>query len=291
MYVGMTRPRDFLITTAMSGQNKFPWMSVLNKHDNWDFKTAAAADTGIVDIFDRGVNFSVQKLTLDNDVIHHTESNYYFKGKELNSTRNTTPYFVSPSKIEFKGNVKVNLFADVQNRIPTRISAKDKEDILGNCLHDILYLHFGNRLTNNTQDSLLSISSIINNYEMSSIINAEDVLKSINILFDYLKTTFSPKQWLRELALACEIDGQLYKGEADLVLETDEGYILIDYKSYPGSIENVLDNSDTNTVYAGKYAGQLEAYSKMIHTTTNKKVIQHYIYYTVLGKLVAVKFN
>jgi hypothetical protein len=93
------------------------------------------------------------------------------------------------------------------------------------------------------------------------------------------------------LALECEINGQLYKGEADLVLETSEGYILFDYKSYLGGMDNVLNissNGSENPNFAGKYAGQLDTYSKMIEYITDRKVIKTFIYYTILGKLVEI---
>lgn len=290
MYVGMTRARDFMITTAMSGKKKFSWMATLNKHDNWEFQTAADVESGQANVFGRGIDFQVHKLGLpDGETLETKESNKYFAGKVINSERNSEPYFISPSKTSFDGTVEVSLFADIQNRIPTGLSAKDKEAILGNCLHDILYLYIGNKLNKSASDSLNATQKIINNYQMQAIINNEEVLNSIDTLFKYISKTFNPVKWHRELPLECEIEGQLYKGEADLVLETEEGYVLIDYKSYPGSIDKVLDNATSNTVYAGKYAGQLSTYSKMITSITSKKVIKQLIYYTVLGKLVELK--
>jgi ATP-dependent exoDNAse (exonuclease V) beta subunit len=290
LYVGMTRPRDYLITTGMSRKKKYHWIDLVNEHNNWKFEEAADVDSGKVDIFDRGINFQVHKLELsDDDKIETKEVNQYFAGKEVNAERHSEPYFISPSKVDSDGNVQVSVYADIQNRIPVGSSAKDKVDILGNCLHDSMYLYIGNRLNNNTDNSLKNVKNIISNHQMDAVIDGNEILSSIDILYNYLIKEFSPIEWHRELPLECEIDGQLYKGEADLVLQTSEGYVLIDYKSYHGDMERVLDAASLNTDksnYVGKYAGQLNTYKKMIEKITNKKVLKKLIYYTVLGKLV-----
>jgi len=292
MYVGMTRPRDYMITTAIAGEKIFKWINLINEHENWDFKYIVNKETSETkddceDVFDRGVNFCFHNLELnEEEKIESMENNLYFSGKNINKKQKAEPYFISPSKVISDDDVKVSSYAEIQNRIPTGVSAKDKVDILGNCLHDILYLCLGNKI-NDGSTSIDAIDNIINNHQLKSVINAEEILESIDKLYDYITEEFQPKKWHRELSLETEIDGQLYKGEADLLLETDEGYILIDYKSYPGSIDRVL-NAETNN-YAGKYSGQLNIYQKMIENITEKKVVNKFIYYTVLGRLIKLE--
>lgn len=292
LYVGMTRARDYMITTAIAGHNKFPWMNILNNHSDWEFGKVAKADNGVMDIFDRGTNFEVHKLELSGDqIVESKVESHYFDGKNINVDRISAPYFISPSKVKNNNKIEATVFADIQNRIPTGGSAKDKEGILGNCLHDILYLFINNKQLNTTDNNLKQIETIILKHKIDHIINANEVLISIETLYKYLKNTFNPKVWHTELALECEINGQLFKGEADLVLETSEGYILFDYKSYLGGMDNVLNissNGSENPNFAGKHAGQLDTYSKMIEYITDRKVIKTFIYYTILGKLVEI---
>ena len=54
-------------------------------------------------------------------------------------------------------------------------------------------------------------------------------------------------------------DGQILTGSIDLVWQTNEGDILIDFKSCPMSDEYIL-NPDSEH-YVGYYAGQLNAYT------------------------------
>ena len=287
MYVGMTRPRDYLITTSISGQKKYDWIDLVNNHVGWNYANATKVITDKTDVFGREIYSEPHNLSSENiDVAFVKNRNEYFIGKEINYERNYQPYFISPSNTKYEDKVDVSLFDDVQNRIPIGTSLSGKEDILGNCLHKILYLYIGNKLENNVSNIEDKVSRIIDNYNLSNAINSNDITSSIEKLFDYLNAKFSPINWHIELPLEVEIDKQLYKGEIDLLIETKEGYILIDYKSYPGSVENLLDTKSTN--YAGKYAGQLSTYTAMLETTTTKKVIKKLIYYTVLGKIVEV---
>ena len=287
LYVGMTRPRDYLVTTSMYGHKKFPWIDTLSPNHKFNVKKDNTIGSYPEDLFSVDKDILIHKLSLSDDLrIENKEKSLYFAGKEIRQKSTFEPYFISPSKIEAKSNVSISLYDDIQNRISTGSSAKDRVDVLGNCLHDILYFYIGSKLNKSTEDTTAVISSLINNHELQGVIDSDEVISSIDKLYDYLKDTFKIIQWHRELALESEINGQIFKGEADLVLETESGYILIDYKSYPGSIERVLDANSSN--YAGKYSGQLDAYVQMIEANSDKKVLRKLIYYTVLGQMVEI---
>ena len=123
---------------------------------------------------------------------------------------------------------------------------------------------------------------------MDGVINEEEVISSIDNLYTYLSNEFQPMEWFRELPLEIEKDGQLYKGEADLVIEQEDGLVLIDYKSYPGKLEEITN--PTSSFYAGKYSGQLSMYAQMLEETMGKPVKQKLIYYIVQGTIVELKF-
>jgi len=110
--------------------------------------------------------------------------------------------------------------------------------------------------------------------------NTEKFNKWISSKFDIIKQ-------YPELSMEIEIGNRMAKGEADLVLETNEGLILIDYKSYAGNDD--IKNSSCE-YFAGKYSGQLELYAQMLDKTfDSKKVIKKLIYYVVQGKIVELK--
>ena len=80
-------------------------------------------------------------------------------------------------------------------------------------------------------------------------------------------------------------DGNVFNGSIDLLWQTAEGDILIDFKTCPMGRQYILDEKSDH--YAGWYAGQLDAYTDALETA-GEKVIKRYIYYPVSGLLVEV---
>lgn len=80
-----------------------------------------------------------------------------------------------------------------------------------------------------------------------------------------------------------EQDGQSIVGSIDLVWQTADGNIVVDYKTNPMGPKAVLDPE--NEHFVGWYAGQLEAYQAALEAA-GEKVIKRYIYYPVNGLLV-----
>ena len=72
-------------------------------------------------------------------------------------------------------------------------------------------------------------------------------------------------RYWRELHVACPIDGQLIEGYVDLVYESDDGLVVIDYKTdqiEPEEIESKVD----------RYRLQGATYALALEETTREKV-------------------
>lgn len=76
-------------------------------------------------------------------------------------------------------------------------------------------------------------------------------------------------------------DGGLRQGAIDLVIETEEGWVVIDHKSNPQPAENWLD-------IAAGYSGQISAYKDVIEKISDKPVIGSLIHFSVSGGLVEI---
>jgi ATP-dependent helicase/nuclease subunit A len=76
-------------------------------------------------------------------------------------------------------------------------------------------------------------------------------------------------------------NGQIIDGWIDLLLETAEGFVLIDHKASPRA------RSDWAEIALG-YAGQLQAYAEGIVRATGKPVLSRWIHFGVTGGLVEV---
>jgi ATP-dependent exoDNAse (exonuclease V) beta subunit len=185
-------------------------------------------------------------------------------------------YKLSPSTAKALSNVKVELTATLHDRL--KANNKDARE-MGNALHQSLYLKDKSYFEEN-----LSLNKVFDRFE----INKNQFVENTTKFNSFLDETYKPIKQYPECHLEQIIGKQLAKGEADLVLETEDSLILIDYKSYPGD-EDVTDKS--SEFFAGKYSGQLTLYKQMLEDKFNKPVIKQLIYYVVLGKVVEITLH
>ena len=262
LYMGMTRARDCLILTRFK-----------NKEQRW-------LDLGTNDIDITKTGVPVNEETIHDDrtefAADYEETGYrpgiYFGKHE--SLPQDDPKYISPSKMKSLDKVAVSVIHDFDHRI--RITGIDNEATLGNCLHDILYLQ-PNRTTKE------KIGTIVDRHNLTGRVDMNDILEAANQLNGFI-IGLKPEATHREMPLRMGKDKHVYAGSADLVLEFSDHLVLIDYKSYPGKVTDILDTS--NVHYAGIYSGQLDAYASLLEAAIGKKVKRKLIYYVVMGKIV-----
>lgn len=71
----------------------------------------------------------------------------------------------------------------------------------------------------------------------------------------------------------------------DFVWENADGCVIVDYKTFPGRKEDLLDAK--SDYYVGKYKGQLECYENAL-AAGGKTVIAKILYYPMVGVIVKV---
>lgn len=76
-------------------------------------------------------------------------------------------------------------------------------------------------------------------------------------------------------------DGTVVRGAIDLLLETDEGIVVIDHKSFPGDREAALRR-------AASHAGQLAAYAAAASRAMGRQVVGTFVHLAVTGLVVPV---
>ena len=96
-----------------------------------------------------------------------------------------------------------------------------------------------------------------------------------------MERKFKPKRILTEVPFAFRnAEKQLVTGFIDLLLETAEGWVVIDYKSFQGQ------KTDWEAK-ALSYSGQLDCYRQAL-AAMNLKVASLWIYFAIGGGLVRV---
>ena len=154
--------------------------------------------------------------------------------------------------------------------------------LIGTAIHDVFCVL-------EKKKDLEFISSIISSHGFSKEIpNSDEVLKAWNNLEEYLKEQYGEEyNTLHECPFTYEEDGYEVNGSIDLVWETKEGVILIDYKTFPGKKNSILDPNDSH--YAGMYSGQFACYRKALEKS-GRKVLASFVYYPVAGCIVRIEW-
>ena len=96
----------------------------------------------------------------------------------------------------------------------------------------------------------------------------------------YPKSSWN-REWPVRACLADEGNARLLVGEADLVLELPEGFVLVDHKSFPGS-----EAARTQRVLG--YALQLARYTRALERALQKPLLAAFIHLPLRGELVEV---
>ena len=185
-----------------------------------------------------------------------------------------------PSSIPPLKDVSVSMEKDFSSRI--QVLSNADYDLIGTAIHDVFCVL-------EKKKDIEFVSSIIASHGFSKDIpDSSQVLKAWNNLEEYLKEKYGEKyNTLHECPFTYEEDGFEVNGSIDLVWETKEGVVLIDYKTFPGKKNSVLDPNDSH--YAGLYSGQFSAYKKALEKA-GKKVMASFVYYPVAGCIVRMEW-
>lgn len=110
--------------------------------------------------------------------------------------------------------------------------------------------------------------------EPRALLDASDSLRS------WADSRWPNAVWRREWPIAyCHDDGSVIRGFTDLVLETNDGFVVIDHKTFPSG-------PDEATARASNYGGQLSAYASALSAATGHRTLGAFVHLPVSGLVV-----
>ena len=272
MYVAVTRAKENLCL-SLDGKEPFKWFTNIGiqpslRYDGEEY----------FDFFNTGDEFTIStppcygdKFVDYNEKLILIESGVKKKYEKKN---------LQPSSIPPLNDVRVSMEKDFASRI--QVAPLIDSALIGTAIHDVFCVL-------EKKKDLEFISSIISSHGFSKEIpNSDEVLKAWNSLEEYLKEQYGEEyNTLHECPFTYEEDGYEVNGSIDLVWETKEGVILIDYKTFPGKKNSILDPNDSH--YAGMYSGQFSSYKKALEKS-GRKVLASFVYYPVAGCMVRIEW-
>ena len=159
-----------------------------------------------------------------------------------------------------------------------RLKGSHTEKDLGDAIHAIMASYQFDA------SPIVRIEKIISIGEAFDLVNfdTEGMDHMAQELFRWIETNYPGAVIHREVPLRMTENGKVYSGIADMLVETHEGYILIDHKTYQGT--DIMGHS-------WKYYHQLSAYEKMVNCHAEKKVTGIFLFYPVSGILVELVYK
>lgn len=305
LYVGVTRARDYLITTSLpDGHGKtqpLAWMknvigspapAALDTPNNQtdktpvDFWGVPAHSAYYEQLADLGNTFSGLATT-------------HVKLDSVAISTETTPKCISPSNSQANYNATAALVNGFSSNYIEHGTIKEGESAaFGTCIHNYMAAHRwdGQATINANQDYNLKLArQTVENHKLKKELPQPELLtQAADTLFTYLEEKFGGGELLRETPFTYRRNnGQLVQGEIDLIWKTDKECILLDYKNFPApekwGKEIVMDDRSDNKFYVKKYFSQLGDYRASL-TAYGMNVTKVFVFYAVLGCLVEVEF-
>ena len=287
LYVGFTRAKDIVITVAESASPEvidYLCPTVKNR--------TASPDAGHVDIWGVGQLSAFCTVTDDPTAtaapgeapLRYKEAGFYLPEKKDGEP---DPKYLSPSKYKYKNIQAVPSVTSVKDfNARTDISHKDLSDNeFGDCLHHLFAVCEPGKHTENLAAAERTLKAF-------GIVDTDAPAKAVDAIegfFEWLASKYGPAVRLdREVPFQYEDDkGHVFSGNMDLVWRSAADTVLVDYKTFPGS-KAELFNPDSDH-WAGKYATQLDIYSRALTLNDGHEPSDQLLYYPVEGLVVSVK--
>jgi len=124
---------------------------------------------------------------------------------------------------------------------------------------------------------------LLERWGVPAAVDPDALLRSSFALKRWVESRWPGARWRRELPLQHRhADGSILSGVADLVLELEDGTVVIDHKSYPGGRRDAVEK-------AAGFAGQLGAYADALSAAGDRPCLETWVHLPVSGLMVRVE--
>ncbi len=273
LYVSLTRPRDCLIMPMKSDQGEWKnclgadWM--LPEEDNPKEITLPKSNETIPSLY----QLLEQKEHPELEVSKKNPPHWF---ESVTTQTDKLPAKLSPSLVPPLDDSKVIEVIELGERI--NLQETPEMANLGEAIHALI----ATQIINNPEDPKALAEQVLQSFAVTEHISVEDGLMCTARFKKFVQEHLKAKYIHVEYPIDyLKPNGQAVSGFIDALVETDEGYIIIDHKSNP------QPRSDWNEI-ALKYSGQLALYKEAIEAVSNKPVLGCWIHFAVTGGVVKV---
>lgn len=280
LYVGVTRAREILILAPKEkdGAVSLGWFRSVGVENIRQLLGCEEEQ----DLLGVGMPLHIERIDADNLLAWPEQSMNRVHDLAADFSSLDNILFVSPSKAGDTPHdiVPIN---DKENRMLVR-NKPDEEALMGDFIHQVFCCC----------DDGISVSQIVelrNSYGFTdkNMSEPDRLLDSWKYLAATLEAKYGKaiKRHHEKPFRHLDSNGHIVSGYIDLVWETEDAYIVVDYKTCPGNYSLVFNPVSEH--YAGRHGDQLDCYQRALEAEGKKRVAARIIYYTVTQFIVEVK--
>lgn len=280
LYVGVTRARNILILAAKGSGSTIDL--------NWFRSTGLKSVQNILtdereqDVLGIGIPVEVELLDME-DLLPMPE-------REQGSVVDVAAEFsaldhlrnLSPSRAGKEAHELGNILNEKECRIPERVKEEDYAR-MGDFIHQVFCCMDDNMDEN-------AIRELRNAYGFTdkNMPEPELLINAWQFLMAKLEETYGKSvRRIHEMPFRhMDGNGRLVSGYIDFVWETEDAYVVVDYKTCASNYSHVFEPNSNH--FAGRHGAQLDCYRRALEAEGEKKVKACLIYYPVTGFLVEV---
>jgi ATP-dependent exoDNAse (exonuclease V) beta subunit len=277
LYVSITRARDLLVLARSSRKLSGEWLDCIEapwllQNEGGDAVVLPSGDRVAAD---RWILDPIEEL--DNAGCGIAGDLYWFRnsaGAESRLPLSFNPSFAEPVSAIVLEKCRVG------ERIPV-VKGADMS-VLGTAIHACIGLSFTQSRASLSESD---VEKILFGFDMLGYLSPAAIVRQIGALHDWLNCRWPAAKPHAEIAVQSTLaNGQVLNGRIDLLLDSMEGWVLIDHKSSQLAPEH-WDQ------LANEYGAQMAAYAKAIEKASGKPVMEQWLYLPVSGGGVRLGMN
>ncbi|ODS93853.1 MAG: hypothetical protein ABS45_00350 [Comamonas sp. SCN 65-56] len=271
LYVSMTRPREILVLALKDKAKTQAWLDGLGAPWLLEGDEAATALP-----LPAGSSVPCQTWQLEGpatQVAQPDDGTHPLHSPSELPAREHLPLFFNPSGVApSEGRMLEQV--QVGERITVATQGVDW-GVLGSAIHACLAASFTDKA--GAWLSEPSVARVLGGFQVGAQVEAAAVLQQIRAFHAWMAQCWPGCTARAEVPVKALLpNGQILNGRIDLLLDTPQGFILIDHKSSPHESRQWGE-------LAGRYQGQLAAYADAIERATGHPVLEQWLWLAVAG--------
>ena len=286
LYVAFTRPRDLLGLVTEIGRNgpRTQRLDPLQDEDGAPrvlFPFEAAPGQAAVKVGKRRWTCSVAEvspLPPRQPMQALGDRPWYAPGPRLVAAREV----VNPSAEPLDVTVRIQRVAPLAGRVT--LEAHADMQAVGDAIHAFLAADVAGDVARrrDVAKRLLEAHDVLLSLSPDTLLAVSDALRT------WAEARWPGATWHREWPLRARLDGsppRLLVGEADLVLELPDGFVVVDHKSFPGS------TAERDRKLVAEYGPQLGWYARALRDALKKPLLGAFIHFPVRGEIAELEIE